>query len=75
MILSTFVLFCTSFYNKKEEENKIKVWNDEQEKKGDQNGWWSNIIKEDHINEKKKRESSKIEKNCIQILVQEENNV
>ena len=51
------------------------MWNDEQEKKEDQNGRWSNIIKEDHINEKKKRESSKIEKNCIQILVHEENNV
>ena len=38
------------------------MWNDEQEKKGDQNGRWSNIIKEDHINEKKKENQVKLKK-------------
>jgi len=38
-------------------------------KKGDQNDGWSNIIMEDHINERKKKRIKQNWKNYIQILV------
>jgi hypothetical protein len=38
-------------------------------KKGDQNDGWSNIIMEDHINEREKKRIKQNWKNYIQILV------